>query len=522
MRKFYSILSSGIIVLVSIFFIDGCKKNAPVTMSQSIPAPTITSFSPTSDTAGGMVVITGSNFSAMASEDTVKFNHVSAVVRSATTNSLTVTVPAFSTVGLTIPINVTVNGQTVSSNSDFTLIVGPSVLGFSPRVTGIGYTVSVTGINFSLDSAGEKVMVNGYSPSFTPEGPTGLTMTFTGNSVSGKISVTVNQLTGVSTDSIVVKKLAVTTIAGTGSPGFSDGPGNMASFNDPYGMVADANGNLFIVDSYNQRIRKITPDNVVSTYAGTGGDAAGFGPQINGPKDSATFYYPAFIAIDKSGNLFVTENQNHDIREISATGLVSTLANVTYPLGIAVDSNDNVFVVDNGVNSILKITPQGVVTTFAGSGMNASIDGTGTGASFSNPVGITFDETGNLYVTDNGSNTIRKITAAGVVTTIAGSGSEGSGDGQGTLASFLSPISPVLDKAGNIYVDDAVNSKIRIITPSGYVGTLAGTQGESVISVDGVGSTVVFANPWGMTIDNNGNLYVVDSGSNMIRKIVIQ
>ena len=322
-------------------------------------------------------------------------------------------------------------------------------------------------------------------------------------------------------------QVTVTTLAGNGSSGSTDGSGSSVSFKNPYGVAVDGSGNVYVADYGNHKIRKITPAGVITTLAGSGsiGSADGSG-------SSASFNYPSGVAVDGNGNIYVTEYKNNKIRKITPAGVVSTLAgngsfgsadgngvtaSFSFPFGIAVDGSGNVYVTDNGNHKIRKITPAGVVSTLAGSGSASSTDGTGVSASFNAPSGISVDGNGNLYVTDFSTNKIRKVTPAGVVSTLAGSGSVGSVDGTGVSASFNGPESVAVDGSGNIYVADANNNKIRKITPMGEVSTLAGNG--SVGSADGMGPSASFSYPGGIAVDGSGTIFVADYGNNKIRKI---
>jgi len=320
---------------------------------------------------------------------------------------------------------------------------------------------------------------------------------------------------------------AVTTFAGSISPGDADGTGNKASFYHPSGVALDGSGNVYVVDSYNNQIRKITPAGVVSTLAGstTQGNTDGTGSK-------ASFYLPIGVAVDSNGNVYVADSGNHLIRKITPAGVVSTLAGSTtfgyadgtgskasfnYPSGVAVDSNGNVYVADNNNNEIRKITPAGVVSTLAGSTAQGNADGTGSAASFNSPTDVTVDSNGNVYVVDQFNYAIRKITPAGVVSTLAGSTTAGSSDGTGSAASFNAPTGVAVDDSGNLYVADTYNHENRKITPAGVVSTLAGstTKGSS----DGTGSAASFDQPYGVAVDGSGNVYVADYNNHEIRKL---
>jgi hypothetical protein len=236
----------------------------------------------------------------------------------------------------------------------------------------------------------------------------------------------------------------VTKLAGTADlPGSMDGMGAVSRFNNPLGVAVDGAGNVFVADNGNDTIRKITPGGVVTTLAGTAGSSG----SADGTGAAARFNKPFGVAVDGAGNVFVADYYNNTIR---------------------------------------KITPSGVVTTLAGSaGLSGSADGTGAVARF-NPLGVAVDGAGNVFVADTSNNTIRKITPAGVVTTLAGTaGSSGSADGTGAAARFYGPMGVAVDGAGNVFVADNYDT-IRKITPAGVVTTLAGTAGWNG-SADGTG-----------------------------------
>ena len=331
----------------------------------------------------------------------------------------------------------------------------------------------------------------------------------------------------------------VTTLAGTaGINGSADGTGSAASFNftnGPNGIAVDASGNVYVADTYNSTIRKITSGGVVTTLAGT----AGVLGSTDGTGSGASFVFPTGVAVDVSGNVYVADSSNETIRKITSAGVVTTLAGAqtggsadgtgsvarfNFPTGVAVDSSGNVYVADQNNRIIRKITSAGVVTTLAGTaGQVGSADATGSAASFFNPTCVAVDASGNVYVTDN--NTIRKITSAGVVTTLAGTfltGTfltvAGSTDGTGSAASFNQPSGIAVDASGNVYVADSSNSTIRKITPAGVVTTFASTAPANG-SADGAGRMAGFSSPTGVAVDASGNVYVADTGNNTIRKI---
>lgn len=335
---------------------------------------------------------------------------------------------------------------------------------------------------------------------------------------------------------------AVTTLAGlAGSLGTVDGRGDKARFNDPTGIAVDREGNLYVADSADDTIRKVTPEGMVTTLAGMvnvsgskdgKGSTARFGSMFGGPSG---------VAVDGAGNIYVADEANQTIRKITPVGLVTTLAGVAGsqgtndgpakvarfhdPEGVTVDKSGNLYVADFNNHTIRKVTPKGVVTTLAGlAGSLGCVDGKGSAARFGGipsfgPSGVAVGTDGNIYVADIGNNVIRKVTPDGVVTTLAGSASgTGSTDGTGTVASFRYPGGAAVDKAGNVYVADTGNDTIRKMTPQGAVTTLAGLAGQRG-SVDGTGSNARFTDPFDVTVDSSGNVYVADEGNDTIRKV---
>lgn len=322
----------------------------------------------------------------------------------------------------------------------------------------------------------------------------------------------------------------VITFAGTaGVTGKINGTGPQASFYFPTALGVDAGGNVYVNDGGNNVIRKITPSAVVSTFAGSGSYGG-----TNGPGTTATFSNVNGLTVDINGNVYVSEVSNDDIRKIAPDGTVSTLAGqyqvsgasngtgaqatFSNPLGLGSDPGGNVYVADYSNYLIRKITPAGVVTTVAGkTGIAGAANGPDSIATF-RPAGCVADKLGNLYITENFNNVIRKISPDGQVTTLAGNGTGGSADGLGTAASFNQPNAITIDAVGNLYVGDNVNNTIRKITPLGVVTTLAGITGFSG-SNDGIGTAARFGGPSGLGIDANGNLYVADVMNATIRKI---
>ncbi len=344
-------------------------------------------------------------------------------------------------------------------------------------------------------------------------------------------------------DGAAIRKITpsgvVTTQFVSGSSGFVNATGTAASFNSPTSVAVDNNGNVYVADTFNSAIRKITPGAVVTTLAGNGNGAL-----INGSGATASFNTPHGVAVDAAGYVYVADTVNSVIRKITPDGMVSTLAgggtgyatnglgtvaSFSYPQGIALDGAGNVYVADSYNGLIRKITPAGLVSTLAGNlGAAGFVDGNGAAASFNNPTGVAVDGAGNVYVADTNNNAIRKITPTGLVSTLAGSKSKtGLYDGLGTSAGFFKPEGITVDSLGNVYVADTTNSAIRKITPNGTVSTLVGTlvTGGSANAgdygfVNGTASKAMFYWPTGIAVDKTGcNVYVADTMNYQIRKI---
>lgn len=303
---------------------------------------------------------------------------------------------------------------------------------------------------------------------------------------------------------------------------------SVALFYSPDDVAVDAAGNLYVADYGNNLIRKITTAGMVTTFAGNGTIGAN-----NGPGAAASFSGPSGVAVDNAGNVYVADAGNNLIRKITPDGTVSTLAGTVAavdtsntvtseplfsgPSGVAVDASGNVYVADAGNNEIRVVSPSGVVNTLAGNLNAGYADGTGSNARFNNPTGVAVDVSGNVYVADLLNNLIRKIGSGGVVSTLAGGDTARMADGKGALASFYFPNSLTVDASGNLYVTDALNNLIRKVTSDGTVTTIAGNGTAGFLN--GTGTATSFNDPAGIAVDGIGNLFVADANNNLIRKI---
>lgn len=367
--------------------------------------------------------------------------------------------------------------------------------------------------------------------------PRGLSIDSLGNLYMGEYSNSVIRKVSTTTDS-------VTTLVSSTS-NYYDGPDSLAIFYHPRNTAVDALGNVYVADEMNHIIRKITPDGTTTTLAGNG--TAGSNGTETVSASNARFNYPKAVAIDLEGNILVADGHNQQIRKIVFSNTEDTLVTVVagyhhsgylvdgaaldaqfnMPNGLAVDSSGNIYVADQSSSTIRKITPAGVVSTFAGKknhshdnyyfGQAGYLDGEASEAMFNYPSDIAIDKNGNLYVADHNNYRIRKITPDGTVSTIMGANSGYFLDGPSFAARLNQPQEGVYDSQGNLFVTDRHNHRIRKIDPSGNVSTFAGS-GEATFS-DGIGITAKFNEPVGITIDENDNLYVADYSNSLIRKI---
>jgi len=316
-----------------------------------------------------------------------------------------------------------------------------------------------------------------------------------------------------------------------GAAGMINATGNAALFRSPNGLAVDSEGNLFVADESNHVIRKITPAGVVTTFAGL----ALSGGNDNGTGTQARFLYPRGLTMDAGGTLYVADTFNHTIRKITSAGVVTTLAgragnagatdgkgaaaSFNYPVAVAIDPAGNLYVADRSNHLIRKVSSDGTVTTLAGTvGVSGAADGLEAAARFDNPAGIATDANGAVYVSDSYNHAIRRISPDGLVSTLAGlPGVGGSNDGTGRNARFLYPNGLASDRYNNLYVAEGSNSTIRRISPTGLVTTLGGQAGYRGYA-DGTGAEARFHTPIAVALDAAGNLFVSDNLQFVVRK----
>ena len=317
----------------------------------------------------------------------------------------------------------------------------------------------------------------------------------------------------------------ISTVAGTGTAGFSGdgGAATSAQLDNPYVVALDGAGNLYIADGGNHRIRKVNSAGVISTVAGSG--AQGFGGD-GGAATAALLNFPIDVAPDALGNLYIAEWVNNRIRKVDSDGNITTVAGreqLSNPQSVALDGAGNLYIADTGDHRIHKVDSAGVISTVAGSG-TAGFSGdssAATAAQLNTPADVAPDGAGNLYITDRGNERIRKVDSAGVISTVAGSGTAGfSGDGGAATAAQLNePYGVAVDSSGNLYIAEWNNNRIRKVDSAGVISTVAGT-GTAGYSGDGGAATAAqLSNPQDVALDAAGNLYIADVNNNRIRKV---
>lgn len=331
----------------------------------------------------------------------------------------------------------------------------------------------------------------------------------------------------------------ITTIAGTGTSGFSGdgGPATSAKLYAPWGVAIDGQGNVYIADERNWRVRKITPGGTISTFAGTG--AAGYSGD-GGLATSAQLNSAKGVAVDGQGSVYIADSYNYRVRKISRGGAITTFAGggkpgflgdggpatsatVRNPFGVAVDGQGNVYIADTDNMRVRKVNPGGTITTIAGTGVQgfSGDGGRATSAQLRFPYGVAVDGRQNVYIADNGNNRVRKVSPGGTITTFAGTGACGSllGDGgPATSATVCQPMGLAVDGPGNVYIAGA--NVVRKVSPSGKITTFAGTGTcGPVVGNGGPATRAQLCYPSGMAVDGQGDLYIAEQARGRVRKV---
>ena len=336
-----------------------------------------------------------------------------------------------------------------------------------------------------------------------------------------------------------IPQFRITTIAGTGTKGFSGdgGPATAAQISKPTSVALDSRGNLFFADVYNERIRKVDRDGIITTVMGTGLTD----PQSEDRPALETNLSSAYgIAIDHEDNLYVLDRGHERILKLGADGIArrivgtgehgfsgdggpATEARILAPCHLVPGPDGTLYIADSGNRRIRKVTPDGIITTVAGTGEEAfsGDGGQATEAAVAFPSAIDIDAQGNLYVADFLNHRIRRISTAGIMTTIAGNGDpETNGDGWPALeCSIGEPCGVAVDQDGSVYIADQVNCRIRVVTPDGLMFTVAGTDKKGYTGDGGPAEIAQMSNPDTIAFDHSGSLYVPDYENCVIRKL---
>jgi len=449
----------------------------------------------------------------------------------------------------------------VSPSGTLQVVAGNGVAGFS----GDGGPATGASLNWpwgvAVDAAGNLYIADEHYSRIRKVSPAGTITTVAGTgymgfsgdggpataaSLSGPYGVAVDAAGNIyvaDTRNSRIRKVSpagtITTVAGNGSPFFSGdgGPATAAALDRPYGVAVDPAGNVYVADTGNSRIRKVSPAGTITTVAGNG-TSSFYGD--GGPATAASLYAPGGVAVDAAGNIYVADSNNSRIRKVSPAGTIATVAgngqrgysgdgglayvaSLNGPSGVAVDAAGNLYIADTGNNRLRMVRQTGTIATVAGNGglRFYGDGGPATAASLFLPTGVAVDAAGNLYIADTRNDRIRKATPAGTITTVAGNGQVGySGDGgPATAASLNYPRGSAVDAAGNLYVADGNNNRIREVSPAGTITTVAGNGVQGFSGDGGPATGASLSGAYGVAVDAAGNLYIADSNNKRIRKV---
>ncbi|MFE2873451.1 hypothetical protein [Embleya sp. NPDC059259] len=312
----------------------------------------------------------------------------------------------------------------------------------------------------------------------------------------------------------------ITTVVGTGQRGsiLGDKPATKTAIESPFSLTVDRDGNVYVADSSLHRVYKVSPGGAIAVVAGNG--TAGYTPD-GGAATAARLNFPLGLAVDDAGNLYIADQTSHMVRKVGTTGVLTTVDNPgsNRPSDVAVDADGNLYIAEYGTNSVTRVDAKGVVTTIAG-GVKPGPSGDGgpaTAAWVPTPMGVAVDGGGNVYIAEFGGR-VRKVDPSGVITTVAGTGMAGDG-GPATAASLNEPRGLAVDDAGNLYIADSKNHRIRRVDPSGVITTVAGTGTAGYGGDGGPATSARLSYPFGVALDRAGNLYIADTNNHRIRAV---
>lgn len=332
----------------------------------------------------------------------------------------------------------------------------------------------------------------------------------------------------------------ITTIAGSGKPGFSGdgGPAVAAQLRSVDEVAVDSRGNVYIADFESHRVRKVSPSGTMTTFAGR--DGGGAFPANGSPATSARLDAPHGVAADAQGNVYVSDTNNGRVYRVSPGGTITTFAGTGQssfsgdggpatsarlyaPAGLAVDRQGNVYIADSYNQRVRKVSASGTITTFAGTGKQGSSGdgGLATSAQLQYPTAVAVDGQGNVYIAGTPDSRVRKVTPGGTITTFAGTGAGGfSGDGgRAASAQLKLPAAVAADGEGNVYIADTANYRVRKVSPGGAITTIAGTGAGGFSGDGGPATSARLFSPHGVAVDGKGNVYIADTANYRVRKV---
>jgi uncharacterized repeat protein (TIGR01451 family) len=452
---------------------------------------------------------------------------------------------------------ITIAGQTFTVTQTYPLI---STLagGVMPSTPAPGASVSIpVSYGVAVDSAGNTYFPSPNLNAVFKADPTGVVTRIAGTGVAGysgdggsALSAQLNGPNGVAVDSLGnvyiadtnnwrVRKVDgsgnISTVAGNGSccePTGDDGSANGAGIGLAYGLAVDSSGNLYISDISNSIVREVAAG-IITTVAGNG--SSGYSGD-GGPATSAKLYEPYGIAVDASGNLYIADRFNYRVRMVSTSGVIKTVAGngsccyagdggaatsalLGAPSGVAVDASGDLYIADTSNNRIRKVNPAGIITTVAGNGAYgfSGEGGAATAARLEAPEGVAVDASGNLYIADSSNARIRSVNSSGVITTwVGGATNDG---GLGIFGLLNQPWGVVRDSAGNTYIADTYNHRVRKVAANGTIATVAGTGVSGFVGDKGAATSAQLNLPNGLALDSAGNLYIADTNNSRVRKV---
>jgi sugar lactone lactonase YvrE len=333
----------------------------------------------------------------------------------------------------------------------------------------------------------------------------------------------------------------ITTVAGGGNPlvGLGDGgPAIEAKLRYPNGVAVDASGNLYIADTGNYLIRKVDLNGVITTVAGGGRTPNHLGD--GGPATEAELDRPEGVSVDTSGNLYIADSDNHRIRKVAPDGIITTVAGngsggyggdeglatkalLYYPTGVVADGSGNLYIADGSNLRVRKVDTRGIITSIAGNGSDSygGDNGIATDANLDHPSDVVTDASGNFYIADSQNNRIRRVDRSGIITTVAGNGIGGYGGdgGPATKAMLSNPSGVAIDPSGKLYIADSDNHRIRMVAPDGIITTVGGNGSEGYGGDGGPAIKAMLDEPFDLAVDTSGNIYIADSYNGRIRKV---